>query len=175
MLPQLHWDGYCTIAGWFENDQGWQWHADQAVVPAYADVDAIPEINDPGISMWDGKVGHKLVIKPGTRQATEATITMNDKNGQSREVTLTPKLLFRLKGIGYMHPEWGHGQWKGDLAMAGEVWNCDEVDPLALENIHIQQVVEARCGDEVGYGVLEQLHIGPYSPYGFEDWFDGAK
>ena len=81
--------------------------------------------------------------------------------------------MYRMKGIGYQHPEWGHGKWKGELAFAGESWSLDEVDPLALENIHIQQVVEARCGDEVGYGVLEQLHIGPYQPYGFSDWFDG--
>ena len=46
--------------------------------------------------------------------------------------------------------------------------------PLALENIYIQQVVIARCGDDVGYGVLEQMHIGPFEPYGLKDWFDGA-
>jgi hypothetical protein len=49
------------------------------------------------------------------------------------------------------------------------------VDPLALENLHIQQVVRARCGDDVGHGVLEQIHTGPYAPYGLRDWFDGAK
>ena len=50
-----------------------------------------------------------------------------------------------------------------------------ELDPLALENIHIQQVVIARCGDKVGHGVLEQMHIGPSTVLGFDDWFDGAK
>ena len=49
-----------------------------------------------------------------------------------------------------------------------------DLDPLALENIHIQQIVIARCGDKVGHGVLEQLHIGPSASYGFKDWFDGA-
>ena len=39
----------------------------------------------------------------------------------------------------------------------------------------IQQIVKATCGDKVGHGVLEQMHIGPSSRLGFDDWFDGAK
>ena len=49
-----------------------------------------------------------------------------------------------------------------------------DLDPLAVENIHIQQVVRATCGDRVGHGVLEQMHIGPHAKIGFKDWFDGA-
>ena len=79
-----------------------------------------------------------------------------------------------MKGIGYMHPEWSHGKWHGELAIAGESWACDSVDPLALENMHIQQVVRATCDGKVGYGVMEQLHIGPHSGFGFSDWFDDA-
>jgi len=48
-----------------------------------------------------------------------------------------------------------------ELAIGGESRAVDEVDPLALENIHIQQVVTARRVDQIGHGVLEQLHIGP--------------
>ena len=59
--------------------------------------------------------------------------------------------------------------------MGVESWKDSELDPLALENIHIQQVVKVRCGDKVGHGVLEQMHIGASSSYGFEDWFDGAS
>ncbi len=63
----------------------------------------------------------------------------------------------------------------GELVIAGESWVDSELDPLALENLHIQQVVKATCGDKVGHGVLEQMHIGPSSLLGFDDWFDGAK
>jgi len=111
----------------------------------------------------------------GTRQMRKAIITMNDaKSGEVIELTLEPRLLYRMKGIGYQHPEWGHGQWKGELAIGGESWAIDDADPLALENIHIQQLVTARRGDEVGHGVLEQLHIGPWAPANFTDWFDGS-
>lgn len=102
-----------------------------------------------------------------------ATITMrDDKSGEKIELVLEPRLLYSMKGIDYQHPQWGHGHWKGELAIGGESWRVEEVDPLALENIHIQQVVTARRGNEVGHGVLEQLHIGPWAPAGFKDWFD---
>ena len=63
---------------------------------------------------------------------------------------LEPLLRFQMKGIGYTHPEWGHGAWKGELAVAGESWKSDELDPLAPENLHIQQVVRARMGERDG-------------------------
>ena len=112
---------------------------------------------------------------PGTRRASAAVITMHDRSGESLEITLEPVLVHRMKGLGYQHPEWGHGKWQGELAIGGESWADADLDPLALENLHIQQVVVARCGDKVGHGVLEQMHIGPSTSHGFADWFDGAK
>ena len=80
-----------------------------------------------------------------------------------------------MKGIGYTHPEWGHGHWKGELAMAGESWKVDDVDPMALENQHIQQVVRARCDGREGIGVLEQICFGPHARYGFKEFLDPAS
>ena len=65
-------------------------------------------------------------------------------------VDLEPLLVFRMKGIGYTHPEWGHGQWKGELAIGGESWKIEDADNLDLPNQHIQQIVRARIGDEEG-------------------------
>ena len=100
---------------------------------------------------------------------------MQDKTGDSFEIKIEPLVLFRMKGIGYQHPDWSHGKWKGELEIGGESWNCADDDPLLYNNIHIQQVVKATSGDKIGYGVLEQIHVGPYKSYNFEDWFDGAK
>lgn len=172
-LP-IHWENRCTLAGWFEDEQGFQWHTDQAIVPVYDDLADVP-VHDPDVTYWDGKVGSQLQLEKGTRQLKTGKFRMSDKSGQSIEISVQPQLLYRMKGLGYLHSEWGHGRWQGELAIAGESWDCDDVNPLALDNIHIQQVVIATCGDEVGYGVLEQLHIGPHEQLGFNDWFDGAK
>jgi hypothetical protein len=80
-----------------------------------------------------------------------------------------------MKGIGYSHPEWGHGRWKGELAIGGEKWKVDDVEEMALENQHIQQVVMATCGDQKGVGVLEQICIGPHARYGFQEILDPAR
>ncbi len=170
----IHWQNECTLAGWFEDAEGHQWHTDQAIVPTYSDFASIPGVNDPAAQVWRGQVKHDIKMYPGTRQMRSAELTMCDeRSGETIELSLQPCLVYRMKGIGYQHPEWGHGQWKGELAIGGESWRLDEVDPLALENIHIQQVVTARRGEETGHGVLEQLHIGPWAPGGFKDWFDG--
>ena len=175
MWAPLHWENECTLAGLFEDETGFQWHTDQAILPAYKSFEDVPGVIDPNGKVWQGIVNHNITNYPGTRQASAASITMQDRSGESIEITMEPKLVYRMKGIGYQHPEWGHGKWKGELAIGGESWNIDDVDPLSIENIHIQQVVKAQRGDEIGYGVLEQMHIGPYQPMGFEDWFDGAK
>jgi hypothetical protein len=171
----IHWDSECSLAGWFEDGTGNQWHTDQAFLPHYPSMDAIPGTIDPAARVWQGEVEHQITMIPGTRRASSAIVTMHDRSGESMEVHLQPVLLHRMKGLGYQHPEWGHGKWHGELAIAGESFKDSELDPLALENLHIQQIVIATCGDKVGHGVLEQMHIGPSTKLGFDDWFDGAK
>ncbi|MEM1114273.1 MAG: hypothetical protein AAGI11_20325 [Pseudomonadota bacterium] len=170
----IHWQDQCSLAGWFEDDGGYQWHTDQGFLPHYESADAIPGTQDPAARQWQGIVNFEFDWIPGTRQASAAQITMHDRSGERMDISLEPVLLHRMKGLGYQHPTWGHGKWQGELAIAAEHWDNDELDPLALENIHIQQVVRATCGDRVGHGVLEQMHLGPSSKLGFKDWFDGA-
>jgi hypothetical protein len=130
-LP-IHWENRCTLAGCFEDEKGFQWHTDQAIAPIRDESAIENSIIDPDLKQWDGKVGYDLVMEPGTRRAISGTFLMNDKHGESMEITIEPSLLFRMKGIGYMHSEWSHGMWQGELAISGESWNCDEVDPLSL-------------------------------------------
>jgi hypothetical protein len=170
----IHWEDECSLAGWFEDGTGKQWHTDQCFLPRYAKMEDIPGTTDPDSYGWEGTVQHNITMIPGTRRASAAVITMRDRSGEQMEVTLEPLLVHRMKGLGYQHPVWGHGKWQGELAIAGESWTDSDLDPLALENIHVQQIVRATCGDRVGHGVLEQLHIGPSATLGFADWFDGA-
>jgi hypothetical protein len=142
-------------------------------VPAYESPDDVPGVEDPGIVRM-GSVEHRLQYHPGTRLARAAEIALVERDGTRHEISLEPLICFRMRGIGYTHPEWGHGVWKGELAVAGESWKTADLDPLAFENQHVQQVMRARMGSETGVGVLEQLAIGPYAPYGFKDFLDGA-
>ena len=169
----LHWDDHCSHLGVFENADGQIWHWQGAITPVYENPEAIPGIEDPGLVAMVG-CEHRLEYIPGTRRAGSAAIALLEGNGNRHDIQLEPLLCFQMKGIGYTHPEWGHGQWKGELAIGGESWKSDDLDPMALENQHIQQVVRARCGDQEGVGVLEQICLGPHAGYGFKELLDPA-
>jgi hypothetical protein len=170
----LHWDDRCTHYGVFEDGYGNRWHTDGAVLPVYDDPADIPGTEDPATELL-ANVDHDLDYLPGTRRAGHATIGLVHADGVREEIELEPLICFRMKGIGYMHPEWGHGLWKGELAVGGESWKVDELDPMAFENQHLQQVVRATSGDAEGVGVLEQICFGPHAKYGFTELLDPAK
>ena len=170
----LHWAARCTHMSVFENEHGWPWHFDGMICPAYENPDDIPGVEDPRTELLAAGE-HRIAFAPGTRRASHAQIALLRNDGAREEIELEPALCFRMKGLGYLHPEWGHGRWKGELAVGGERWKCAELDELALPNLHIQQVVRAKSGDARGIGVLEQIHVGPHARYGFRELLDGAR
>jgi hypothetical protein len=170
----LHWSDHVTHMGIFEGDHGEVWHWDGFQLPAYTDATLIPGIEDPDIRRFKS-VAHDFAWKSGTRNVSGGTLTMEQHEGDPIVVELEPILSVRMKGMGYGHPEWGHGFWKGELAIAGESWNLVDIEPLRPENVHIQEVIRVRSGDFVGVGVLEQLVVGPYPRYGFTGLLDGAN
>jgi hypothetical protein len=170
----LHWKDRCSHFICFEDAEGRPWHEEGMVLPAYASPDQIPGIEEPRLEHM-AAIEHHIEYVPGTRRARAAEIALVPKRGGKQVIQLEPLLCFRMKGIGYMHPQWGHGLWKGELATAGESWKTDSLDEMALDNQHIQQVVRARMGDEQGVGVLEQIAFGPHARYGFRELLDPAK
>lgn len=170
----LQWKDRCTHFGVFENGDGSRWHADGAIAPAYENPADIPGVTDPAIRYMVA-VEHSLEYVKGTRRAHRARLALIERGGARHEISLESLLTFQMKGIGYTHPEWGHGHWKGELAIAGESWKSADLDPLAFDNLHTQQVMRARMGGEEGIGVMEQIAIGPHEPSGLTGFMDGAE
>ena len=114
----------------------------------------------------------------GKRHAASARLDVRDGEGRDHHVIWTPIDLFMMKGIGYGHPEWTHGGWKGELAVEREDFRPAQLDPLLLPHLHIQHVCTARHegggASADGIGLLEQLVIGPHAPSGFAGLNDGA-
>jgi hypothetical protein len=80
---------------------------------------------------------------------------------------MRPRYEFQMRGIGYGHPEFGHGYWKGESATGGERLQLPVATPLAREHVHVQALCDATVtlADgtvEDGIGILEQLAIGPH-------------
>jgi len=173
MLPQFFWlwapigfDDVCVHFDVNEDGEGRRWHANGnlAKVGVFDD-DAIEYIKT---------VEHRIRWQPGMRRAASAAIALTPHGGAPRTIDLEPILTFQMRGLGYFEPEWGHGMWKGELAVGGDVWTLADLDPLEPRHLHVQQLCRARMDGRVGLGVLEQLVIGPHAPSGFRSIIDGA-
>ena len=170
----LVWDDHISHAIFFDGPKGEALVREGIVAPLYKSEADVPGVED-GRDQRMATARHRVTYVPGTRLASSAEIDLVDHDGQTRTIELEPVLKFQMKGLGYTHPEWGQGMWKGELEIGGESFDPRQVDPLQPENIHVQQVVRANDGARQGIGVLEQICIGPYAPSGFADYFDGAK
>jgi hypothetical protein len=119
-----------------------------------------------------------LDYQSGTRIARAARIELAPRSGDGVRIELTPRRTFYMKGLGYGHPQWSHGLYHGELATGFEVFDLDDVNPSDPTHFHIQAICDATlrdgAGAHSGQGVLEQLVIGPYAPYGFKEIADLA-
>ncbi len=159
----LHFDDLCTLCGVNEDAEGRPWHAAGTVL----------RLADGAIEPV-ARVAHRVRWLPGTRRAAAAAITLTPHRGEPLAITLEPLLTAQMCGLGYLHPEWGHGLWKGELAVGGESWTLADLDPMEPRHLHVQQVCRARLGTREGIGVLEQLVLGPHLPSGFTSILDPA-
>jgi hypothetical protein len=122
--------------------------------------------------------------EPGTRRVRRAVCQL----GPETRLTLTPvspdgalegsgtRGHFYMNGLGYTHPEWGHGMDHGDLEVAYDVIDGATVADGDFANLHIQAVAEAVLEHEGrtyhGRGVVEQMFVGPHGPSGLTGLFD---
>jgi hypothetical protein len=169
----LFWDDHVSHAIFFDGARGEALAREGFTAPLYADAGAIPGIEDPGEERM-ATARHRVTYHPNTRLASHAEIDLVPLTGAIRTIHLEPILRFQMKGLGYGHPVWGQGRWQDELATGGESFDPNDIDLLAPENIHVQQVVRASDGSRQGIGVLEQIVVGPYQPAGFKGPLDGA-
>ncbi len=158
----INFDDLCTHFDVNEDGAGEQWHAAGMVIPAAGDVQTMRS------------VGYHLRMQPGTRHARGAEIILRPAAGNEMHIALEPLYNFYMIGLGYGHPQWGHGMFVGTDAVGGESWALSEIDPSIPLHLHIQAICRATFGKRHGIGVLEQLILGPHAPTGFKDLFDPA-
>lgn len=116
---------------------------------------------------------------PGSRHARSATLFFEHRKGGTTRIDLTPKWNFYMLGLGYGNPEWGHGAYKGPLAVGFESFRLDDIKSYVPPHLHIQAFVTAKMTlpdgqTREGAGILEQLIAGPHAPSGFKGAMDPA-
>jgi hypothetical protein len=115
-------------------------------------------------------------LKPGWRHASDALLTAQLPDGRALEARFTTGPTFLMRGIGYGHPEWTHGGWKGPLVVEREDIDLAALQPGRPDHLHIQAIsqVALTIDGQVqqGTGILEQLMLGAYDPLGLTSLFN---
>ena len=165
----------CTHFLCFERADGSRLVASQAILDVIGPDDPVYGPEAAARVAHLAATAYDIRLAPGLRRSQGATLRLlHPGAGGEERIELEPLLTFRMRGLGYMHPEWGHGHWHGDLAVGSETHPVGDLDNTEPWNIHVQQVVRARWGDRTGLGVLEQLIVGPHAPTGLTGILDGA-
>jgi hypothetical protein len=115
--------------------------------------------------------------KPGTRHARTAAIDVVDRQGGEWRAEMKPKFQWYMQGVGYGHPEWGHGHYKGENAVGFDTFKTADVNENLPGFQHVQAFSDVTLSGpngvkDKGVGVLEQLVIGAFEPHGLTGIFD---
>ncbi len=179
-LPQFYWlwaplnfDDYCSYYHLNADATGTPWNTKAVLVKP----DQTSSHPDPHQEM--SEQSSILVMQKDSRHAASAGLEFSDAQSRQYRISLVPEFNFYMRGLGYGHPEWGHGLNHGDFASAYEEYVLKDMDLSSTEHFHIQAFCKAElaCNDGIfkGSGVLEQLILGPYAPAGFNDIMDLAR
>jgi hypothetical protein len=170
----LFWDDHITHAMIYDDPQGRPISRSGIIAPLYGDPAEIPGVEDDRAEhMADVRARVRYV--PGTRLAASAEVDLVDGAGRTRTIACEPILKFQMKALGYGHPQWAQGIWHGEMAIHHESFDPAALDPLAPENLHVQQVVRLDDGERKGLGVFEHICTGPNVQAGFTDGREGAR
>jgi hypothetical protein len=168
----LHFDDVCTHLALHEHADGSRW----------LETGLIVEPRPSGAAPWEqvgllrcGDIGYELEWRPGRREVERASLSFLHPDDGATTIDLERCFTFHMRGLGYLHPTWGHGRAHGELETARESVTVADLDQTEPTNLHVQTVVKARWGDEVGIGVLEQLAIGSHEPTGLVGLLEGYQ
>jgi hypothetical protein len=169
---QTFWDDFVLHGIFFSNEKGEMRLNSGATLPRVAKSDEPVFARDTGEAEAT-PCAHKFDYIPGTRRIQHATMQYRRTNGEILEVEYEPLISFQMAGLGYFHPHWGHGRWKGEYTIEDETWKMDELDITQPHLFHVQQVCTVTLnGTQKSCGILEHAAYGPHEPSGFKDLHD---
>ncbi len=167
----LHFESFCTHAAAFEYSNGHRWMSAARYIPHLATPTSPTWGEDPTehLNWWD----YDIAWKPGTREIARCGISTKRLNGSPISLEFEPLVTFRMRGIGYTHPQFSHGSAHGDLEVGGETLDLSAIDHGDPTMIHVQTLSRIHSNLGEGMGVLEQLVFGDHEPTGLVGPFAG--
>jgi len=117
------------------------------------------------------KIEHDFKFRPDMRKIASGQLILTATDGTRKELAFKP-LNYACITTGGYQPYRGfvHGQWKGIEWMDGSRLDLTDETVLKEASFLDDESLELRCGNEVGYGVFEQVVVGKYPRYGFQGY-----
>ena len=129
-------------------------------------------VHELGTDPTDGvpivKVEHDFTYHPRSVRMDQGSVRLHAEDGRVIELSMREINCMYLRGGGYVgYKGFTHGLWMGPSWQDGEVFDIS--DDRGRNELHglDDTVCEYRCGDELGYGIIENMVLPPYPRYGF--------
>jgi hypothetical protein len=112
---------------------------------------------------------HDFEFEPGSRRLKSGRLVLSAIDGSRREVTMRALSRVFLKCGGYIGGFRGfnHGLWLDSSFIDGFTLDMTDTDIVNEASLLDDVMCEFRCGDEVGYGIVELVIPMSYPKYGF--------
>jgi len=176
--PQFFWlwtptrfDDHVLHAAMNHDGDGRPWHESGAVAPLSTDNDTrLDARNIDRITRVDADIEWQ----PGTRWPAHVVTRLHRWRADPIEIRHRPVAQMQMSGLGYLHPEWGHGMWRAELDECRDTIDLSAVRPDDPAMLHTQMVCVADSDGHRGTSIVETLAIGPHPPSGLNGIIDGA-
>jgi hypothetical protein len=116
-------------------------------------------------------VDHNFTFRPDIRQVNGGGMVVHAEDGSKIDLSIRFLSACYLTVGGYFgYQGFTHGLWMGEEFLDGI--KIDLTDPEKVKEVAFldDAVCEIRCGDEVGYGIVELVVIGKYPKYGYQGY-----
>jgi len=113
-------------------------------------------------------VDHRYTFKPDVRHINGGSVALDTGEAKPVELSIRPLSTCYIRAGGYFgFRGFTHGLWMGPGYIDG--FTLDLRDPAVLREVSFLEdfMCEVRCGDEIGYGIVELVLIGKYPKYGY--------
>jgi hypothetical protein len=114
------------------------------------------------------RVDHNYAFRPDVRQIKGGRVVLHPVEGDPIELSIRPMSTCHIRAGGYFgFRGFTHGLWMGPSFIDG--FKLDLTDPDTFREVSFLEdfICEMRCGNEVGYGIVELVLIGKYPKYGY--------
>lgn len=129
-----------------------------------------------------GRPEHSMSYRPGTRFAVGAEFAITRDDGRSIGVHIEPLVPVHIGiGTGYGYDaDWRHGMWQGPLKVEHFALDTNRPEDAQrlfgiVDNSARFEYTDFDGRRHVGYGLFENMAIGPHQKYGFVDMLDGFR